>query len=167
MCLGKFYDTTVLLSLLLTNPKVTLSLPILANSACAGTRPANSAPQKSAAPAPTVPTGANPAAVGGTCFKGAEFPSESAWLSLNTLVSQHTAAMGKFDSGAEIADVLSAIQSVAQMSGGILDPYVHQSPGRASSVVDDLSQLTLNLVQPCNIRSDDSGNAGQRAHCSR
>lgn len=93
---------------------------MVANSACAGTRPATSAPQKS--PAPTAPLGGNSAAAGGTCFKGAEFPSQSAWLSLNTLISQHSAAMGQFDSSAEIADVVSSIQSVAQMSGGILDP---------------------------------------------
>lgn len=117
---------------------------MLANSACAGTRPASSTPPKS--PAPTVPTGANSATGGGTCFKGANFPAESAWLSLNALVSQYIAAMGSFDSSAEIADIISAIQSVAQMSGGILDPYVRQCSERTPGVLDDPNQLTVVIV---------------------
>ena len=136
-----------------------------ANSACAGTRPASSAPQKS--PAPTVPTGAGSTAVGGTCFRGAEFPKKSTWLSFNTLVSQHTAAMAEFDSSAEIANVLSAIQSVAQMSGGILDPYVCPRPRRAPGMLDKLNELTVMIIQAGNIRPDDSRITGQRPHRGR
>lgn len=147
------------LSLLLTSVKLALSLPMPANSACAGTRPAS--------PAPTVPTGAGSTAVGGTCFKGAEFPKESIWLSFNTLVSQHTAAMAEFDSSTEIANVLSAIQSVAQMSGGILDPYVCPCQRRAASVLDDLNELTVVIIQAGHIRPDDSRITGQRPHRGR
>lgn len=53
---------------------------------------------------------------------------ESAWLSFNALVSQHTAAMGKFDSSGEIANVLSAIQSVAQMSRSICSSVPKKGP---------------------------------------
>ena len=80
------------------------------------------APQTSLTP--TVVTGPSLAAASGTCFTGTEFPDPSTWLSFDALVAQHTAAMAVFDSSAEIADVQTAVQSMAQMSGGILDPHV-------------------------------------------
>ncbi|MCJ1299443.1 hypothetical protein MMC08_002235 [Hypocenomyce scalaris] len=65
--------------------------------------------------APTIVTCPSFAAASGTCFTGAEFPDPSTWLSFDALVAQHTAAMAIFDSSAEIADVQTAVQSVAQI----------------------------------------------------
>ena len=67
------------------------------------------------------------------CFVRATFPEPSKWISFEDLVHQYTDDMAEKDSSAEIADVQTAVHSVADMSGGLLDPYVslhqHGIPG--------------------------------------
>lgn len=53
-----------------------------------------------------------------------KFPEPSEWLPFDALFSNHTAKMSNNDTSAEIADVLTAVHSVADLSGGALDPYV-------------------------------------------
>lgn len=66
------------------------------------------------------------------CAVQPKFPEPSNWLSFDALVSKHTMDMSKNDTSAEIADVVTAVHSVADISGGALDPYVLSAPKRPS-----------------------------------
>lgn len=62
------------------------------------------------------------------CTIQPKFPEPSNCLPFDALVSNHTVNMSINDTSAGIADVLTAVHSVADMSGGALDPYVSLHP---------------------------------------